>query len=54
MTTGQFTQIAILIALLLVPVFACFGIRKRFQGAKGFALAVVMFATLMTGVVIAQ
>ncbi len=54
MTTGQVIQIAILTALLSVPVVICVGIRKRFQGVKGFALAVAISAALMSGVVIVQ
>jgi hypothetical protein len=54
MTFGQLMQIAILIALLSVPIVVCFGIRKRLQGVKGFALAVVISAALMSGAVIIQ
>lgn len=54
MTFGQLVQIAILIALLSVPVVVCFGIRKRFRGVKGFALAFVISATLMSAAVIVR
>ena len=54
MTPGQPIQMAILVALLAVPVVVCFVIRKRFQGVQGFALAVVISAALLSGAVIVQ
>jgi hypothetical protein len=54
MPLGQIIQIAIFVALLSVPIFICLAIRRRFQGIKGFILAVVISTVLMSIVVIIQ
>jgi hypothetical protein len=54
MTSSQIIQTVVLLSLLSVPVFISFIIRKRFNGVKGFVLAFVISAGLMSGTVVFQ